>query len=264
MHSHLFFFTLFRLAWIHIFRWKKYSHSSFALKWFENWLKITDWMYGCSSFHQKKKIKVKRKLLEKEEKLCLRLLKMINATLENLRIAKHTSVRDIFRSPDWFVLCDLKILVGKFITSSNLTHDLFFYIQQFLALKNYTRLYQRKPLAYPCTSTCIHHNVMKLAHKTLHCYQCKFEGINFENRVKIRWAPNRTTHPRGPKPKSAMINSVSYCKVTAGAASSCQTVQDLEKAINFVLFLHKAPRHYVLVWPQLLASCDITQCIWPR
>ena len=36
----------------------------------------------------------------------------INTTRENLQIAKHKSGRRSFRSPDWFVLCDLQIFPG--------------------------------------------------------------------------------------------------------------------------------------------------------
>ena len=36
----------------------------------------------------------------------------INTTRENLQIAKHKSGRRSFRSPDWFVLCDLQIFSG--------------------------------------------------------------------------------------------------------------------------------------------------------
>ena len=39
----------------------------------------------------------------------MRLLALINTNWENLQITKHKSVRALFCSPDWFVLCDLQI-----------------------------------------------------------------------------------------------------------------------------------------------------------
>ena len=41
----------------------------------------------------------------------MRWLRVINLTWENLQIATHKSVRWTERTPSWFVLCDLQILV---------------------------------------------------------------------------------------------------------------------------------------------------------
>ena len=56
----------------------------------------------------------------------------INTTWENLQIEKHKSGRRSFRSPNWFVLFDLQNFSGGvYPPERNLTHNIFFYFQQF-------------------------------------------------------------------------------------------------------------------------------------
>ena len=49
----------------------------------------------------------------RKKRLCVRWLGVINLTWENLQIAQRKSVRWTERTPSWFVLCDLKIFLGK-------------------------------------------------------------------------------------------------------------------------------------------------------
>ena len=65
------------------------------------------------SFHRKNESNTYQKLLEIEKRDCAwGCARGINTTRENLQIAKHKSGRRSFRSPDWFVLCDLQIFSG--------------------------------------------------------------------------------------------------------------------------------------------------------
>ena len=52
----------------------------------------------------------------------------INTTRENLHIAKHKSGRRSFRSPDWFVICDLQIFSGGVYPPSATSRTLSFSI----------------------------------------------------------------------------------------------------------------------------------------
>ena len=73
-----------------------------------------------------------QKLLEIGKGLCVRWLGVINLTWENLQIAKHKSVRWTERTHLCFAICRFSQV--RFITPSHLTHNLFFYFQQFLVL----------------------------------------------------------------------------------------------------------------------------------
>ena len=53
-----------------------------------------------------------------EQRLCVRLLEVINTTWENLHFTKHNTMRRSFCSPNWSVCCNLQIFSGVLVTSA--------------------------------------------------------------------------------------------------------------------------------------------------
>ena len=138
--------------WVHTFRCQKIrtlcknrTLRSASLKWPEKWSKngTSHRMFGCTILLPTKKwIKLIPKTIGNRKRDCAwGCARGINTTWENLQIAKHKSGRRSFRSPDWFVLCDLQIFSGDVYPPSATSRTISFSISHsFWYLSIYDRL----------------------------------------------------------------------------------------------------------------------------
>ena len=136
----------FPLPKIGTFRFSLHTSHLTILKWSPLWRWNSQWVltFRCQKkspslfrlsqvarlfFPSKKWIKLIPKTIGNRKRDCAwSCARGINTTRENLQIAKHKSGRRLFRSPDWFVLCDLQTFSGGVYPPSTTSRTISFSI----------------------------------------------------------------------------------------------------------------------------------------